>query len=200
MAEEGPLLEVLTRRLAECPEEFLAEPRVGTVGTIHVAAVVGDLMLDLGGSPLPRTRAGTFRTGLDRKGKNRLRCILVACWLLHDGWFRARRRFAEPALRFLAEGLNELAALVDAPRLVTDPDRREELARLCLEALGLRPAGETAEQAEDRLTTLSSVERERVIRASRAAENRAAELREQAVREAMARRAAEEAAARYSPE
>jgi hypothetical protein len=188
--EQGPLLEALLRRLAECPEEFLAEP-----GTVHVAAVVADLVRDLGGGPLTPQQASTFGVAGGKKGKNRLRCVLVACWLLHDGWFRAQGRFAAPALRFLDRGLNELAGLVDAPQLVTDPDRREELARLCLAALGLRPAGETVEQAQDRLTTLSSVERERVIRASRAAEERAAKIRA-----AMAKKAAEEAAARYSPE
>jgi hypothetical protein len=50
-----------------------------------------------------------------------------------------------------------------AKRLVAGTDRREELARLCLRALGLRPAGETAAQAEDRLATLNSVERRRVL-------------------------------------
>ena len=71
---------------------------------------------------------------------------------------------------------------------VTDPDRREELARLCLKALGLRPAGETIAQAEDRLATLNSVERESVRKATAAAEQRA-----QAIREAMARKAEDEA-------
>ena len=38
------MLESLTRRLAETPEEFLAEPRIGQTGRAHVAAVVGDLL------------------------------------------------------------------------------------------------------------------------------------------------------------
>ena len=79
-----------------------------------------------------------------------------------------------------------------APQLVSDPDRREELARLCLRALGLLPAGETAAQAQDRLTTLSTAERQRVIREAREAERRA-----QKIREAMVKKAAEEAAAKY---
>jgi hypothetical protein len=50
-------------------------------------------------------------------------------------------------------------------------------------------------QAADRLNALDSLERDRVIRETRAAEERA-----QKVREAMAKKKAEEAAARYSPE
>jgi hypothetical protein len=192
--EEGPLLEALTRRLAECPAEFLAEPLIGTAGSVHVAAVVSDLLRDLGGPPLTAEGAQAYQTA-DRRQRNRLRVVLVASWLLHDPWFRSRQRFDAAARSFLALGLTDLAKLIEAPQLVADPDRREELARLCLQALGLRPAGETVEQAQDRLTTLSSAERQRVIREAQAAERRARE-----VREAMARRAAAEAAARYSPE
>lgn len=195
MTNEGPLLETLTRRLAECPAEFLAEPRIGANGVVAVPAVVADLLRDLGGPGLDARQAAAFEGNDRRKHRNRLQCILVACWLLHDDWFRARPQFAPVARRFLAEGLDELAGLVPAARLATDPDRREELARLALQALGLRPAGESAEQAQDRLTTLSSVERQRVIKEATVAEERARK-----VREAMAKKAAEEAAAKYMRE
>jgi hypothetical protein len=170
---EGPLLEHLTRRLAECPPDFLAEPRFGTKGSVHVAAVVSDLLRDLGGNALRAGEAAVF-DGVERRDRrNWQRTVLVACWLLHDDWFLAPKRFAGLAHVFLAWGLAELAGAVPAPHLVADPDRREELVRLGLKALGLRPAGETVAQAEDRLTTLDSVERQRVVRAALAAEQRA---------------------------
>lgn len=189
MDAEGPVLETLTRRLAECPAEFLAEPEA-----VDVAAVVSDLLGDLGGTALTAKEATPFqRRG--GKGNNWLRVVLVGAWLLHDDWFRQKKRYAGPARDFLSTGLNELAELVAAPHLVNDPDRREELVRLCLKGLGLRPAGESVPHAEDRLTTLSSVERQRVIHEARAAEERARKIRE-----AMAKKAAEEAAARYMTE
>ena len=89
----------------------------------------------------------------------------------------------------------ELARTIDPASTVTDPDRREELTRFCLRELGLRPAGETIEQARDRLNTLDSVERVRIVSATRDAESRA-----RAIRQAMATKRAQEAAARYSPE
>jgi hypothetical protein len=198
MDSEGPQLEVLIRRLAECPAEFMAEPRIGRAGQVSVAAVVADLLHDLGGPELTAAQAEVFqpRNALQARGRrNWLATVLVAAWLLHDPWFLQAGRFGRAALDFLANGLNEPAGLTQAPKYVSDPDRREELARLCLQGLGLRPAGETPAQAADRLTTISSTERQGVLAASRQAEERS-----RAIREAMAKKAAEEAAAQYSRE
>jgi len=184
MEREGPPLEALVRRLAECPADFLAEPRIGTTGAVHVEAVVSDLVRALGGSGLTREQAALFVSTDPRRDRNRLRLALVASWLLYDEWFRRQASLGAPALQFLSGGTAELAALVQAPRAVSDPDRREELARLCLKSLGYRPAGESIAQAEDRLATLNSVERERVVRAARAAEERARKVREEMARKA----------------
>ena len=70
-----------------------------------------------------------------------------------------------------------------------------ELARRCVHALGLVPAGETQAQAVDRLNTLDSAERARVVAATLEAERRAEE-----VRQAMHAKAAAEAAAKASRE
>ena len=99
---------------------------------------------------------------------------------------------ADRALALLRDGLDAVARVVSAEKFVSDSDRREELARLALGALSLRPAGETDAQAADRLTTLSSAERQTVVQAARAAEDRA-----RAVRAAIAaRKAAAEADAK----
>lgn len=192
---EGPPLETLTRRLAETPEDFLAEPRVGDTGTVHVDAVVHDLLSRLG-NPLPaRSARGVTSPGGDpRTDRPRFALTLLLCWLLDDDWFhRTTPRSGAAtagALRLLGEETIELAAGGSpVARFHTDPDRREELARLALARFGARPAGETVAQAQDRLTALSSVERSRVLRASRAAEERA-----RAVREALAKKAAQESA------
>ena len=192
---EGPLLETLTRHLAECPADFLAEPRFGKAGLVHVDAVVSDLLVSLGGAPLTPTQAATFRQAEAKRYRNHYALVLITCWLLHAGWFQARKTLADQARQFLSSGLAELAEVVKAPQCVSDPDRREELSRLCLHRLGFYPAGETEAQAYDRLTTLNTAERQRVIAATRAAEKRAQE-----VREAMAKQAAEEAADKWSRE
>jgi hypothetical protein len=194
MKNEGPLLERLTRHLAECPAEFLAEPRIGGKGDIHVEAVVGDLRLDLGGPRLTASEIPSF-TPDSPKARNHMRLALIAAWLLGDEWFRQANQYGGALVPFLANRLPELAGLVDAGLFVTDPDRREELARICLHMLDLRPQGETQAQAADRLKTISSVERARVVRATKAAEERARQ-----VRKAMEEKAAREAAAKVSHE
>ena len=198
MDSEGPFLETLTRRLAECPADFLAEPRVGVKGQVRVAAVVADLLRDMGGPLLTPAQAAVFqpRSAQPAGGqRNWLALVLVAAWLLGDPAFRQGQRFGTSAAAFLIDGLTELARLNPAGKFVSDPDRREELVRLSLSRLGLRPAGETPAQAADRLSTISTTERQRVLEAARAAEARA-----RAIREAMAKKAAEEAAAQSSRE
>jgi hypothetical protein len=199
MTEEGPPLEVLTHRLADCPQEFLAPPRIGGSGELHVAALVSDLMEDAVGQPPPRPWIAAFLGAANPAEAqtavvNRLSCAAIATWLLAEPGL-ARRLTADSAVAFLVRDITELAQLTAAPKLVSDADRREELARLALASLGLRPAGESETQAKDRLETVSSVVRNRVIRETRAAQERA-----QAIREAMRKKAAEEAAAKYNRE
>ena len=194
MNREGPILESLTRRLAEMPEDFLAEPKIGQTGSIQVNAVVGDLLRMLGDSPTPQ-QLGIFTGNDPHRDRNRLTTTLLLCWLLADDWFRNARLTGTDVLSLLDGAGRELAAQVAARKFVTDPDRREELARVALARLGYRPAGETLAQAQDRLTTLNSAERTRVMKAAQAAEQRAREIRE-----ALARKAAEESADKWTRE
>jgi hypothetical protein len=188
-------LESLTRRLAECPSEFLAEPALGKLGTINVAAVVADLIHDLGGLPLAPEALAPFTSAAPKTARNHLRLVLVTCWLLHDLAFREQTKIARNAWRVLTQSLNKFSEHVSAEKCVTDPDRREELVRLCLRELNLRPAGETEVQAQDRLATLNSAERQRVIKEARKAEARAQDIRRK-----MAEEAAQRAESKSLPE
>lgn len=182
MNREGPLLEDLVRRLAETPDDFLAEPLIGSKGSVPVAAVVSDMVFALNGGPLTSAQVKAFKGSDDKIQRNRLAITLIACWLLYDPWFQDQNSLSNLALDFLVSSVNELAPVTQAKKFVNDPERREELARLCLKDLGFRPAGETIAQAQDRLNTLSSVERQRVVRAARAAEDRAHAIREEMIR------------------
>ncbi len=194
MQREGPQLEVLLRRLAECPADFLDEPRIGQSGSINVAAVLSDLLRDLGGQPLAPGVLAEFRPPLGprRPHRNYLRLVLVALWLFHDPWFRAEGRHAEAVLAFLRQQVTILQESIQADLVVLDPVRREELIRLGLRSLGLRPQGESIAQAEDRLASIDSVLMVRVRKEALEAEERAAKIRE-----ALASQQAQEATATY---
>jgi len=184
----GPPLEALLHRLLETPGDFLRPPRVErrgkTSGTLHVDALVCDTLRALGGQPLDLDASRPLRTAADKSERNALQLVALACWLLHDPWFAGKELLAPAAETLLLEGFLELAELVEASHCVTDPDRREELARRVLAGLGLHPEGETPTTARDRLTALDSVERMRVARAAMEAERRAREIRERAARSA----------------
>ena len=190
----GPPIESLTRRLAETPDDFLASPvRKGERKPINVPAVVSDLLRDIGGRPLTETHAKELKRN---ETERQLTTILITTWLLHDDWFLGREELAEPIRTMILRGdLAQITDLVEPRLFVTDADRREELARLCLDKIGLRPAGESATVARDRMTTLSSVERERVL-----TETREAQKRIQKIQEAMKRKKAQEAAPAWGRE
>ena len=189
MKIEGPPLEALTHRLTETPEDFLAEPKVGATGRVPVSAVVNDLLAQLGTSA--ETSLLEFFNGSDvQRERNRLSVILIICWLLADDSFKALKPNGAQVLGLLDETATQLAAQVASKSYLNDADRREELVRTILARLDCRPAGETTAQAQDRLTSLSLVERERVLKASREAEERT-----RAIRAALAKKAADESAA-----
>jgi hypothetical protein len=210
MQQEGPMLESLTRRLAETPEDFLAEPRIGQRGRVHVAAVVNDLLRNLGidarleqltafmsrsNPPTEEVPDAAKGAGEAPQERNRLAVTLLLCWLLFDDWFKQAKPGLDQMVQLLAIDAAELANRVVPRKFVTDPDRREELARRALARLGFRPSGETLAQAQDRLATLDSTERARVLKAARAAEERARQIRE-----ALARKAAQESADKWTRE
>jgi hypothetical protein len=187
MDAEGPILESLTHRLSECPEEFLLPPRIRDAGVISVEAIAHDHLRAMGVAMPDELK--------NKRDAVLLSLVAVASWLLHDDWFLARPELAPQMQRLFTSGLQPLAAVVAAKEFVTDPDRREEFARFCLAALGLRPKSESIAQAKDRLTALDSIERIRVL-----LDTQQAEARAQEVRKMMARRAAEQAAAKETRE
>lgn len=190
-----PRLETLLRRLADCPAEFLLDLPGEEAAQVRPAAVVEDVLRGFGAEALLPGEAAL----LDPDGKarrRRARLAMAGAWLLADEAFAGRAGLGPKAKEFLlglAEG--SLSEVVEPGLFVTDPDRREELARLALRALGLRAAGETTAQAEDRLAALDSLETQRTAQQAKAAQERARK-----VMEAMKKKAAEEAAAKASRE
>src|SRR5262245_44019703 len=157
MNQSGPALETLLRRLAETPADFLDEPRIGNSGTVHVLALVNDLLRMHG----VHTDEAVLQS-LSGSDRNRLALVMIATWLLADEWFINAKLGRRALLRVIRETIPELAFGGVAAKFVTDPDRREELARVVLARFDYRPAGESVAQATDRLSSVSTLERQRL--------------------------------------
>lgn len=194
MEKIGPDLPRLTRRLAEIPADFLDEPRIGKGGRLVVAALVNDLMGRFG-RRASSSELSLFESSNPKQDRSRLQLIAIATWLLAEEWFATANISAENLLALLAQQLTEMASATRADKFVTDSERREEFARVILARLNFRPASESKAQAIDRLSSLSSIERQRLLEESRAAEKRAREIRK-----ALARKAAQESADKWTRE
>ncbi|MGN6544342.1 MAG: hypothetical protein ACTHK7_04790 [Aureliella sp.] len=193
MTAEGPPLEALLHRLSECPPEFwetcAGDPRRSSEGLDQVRAIVCDQFRSM----QPDFDAAKLAGKLAVQTSNHGGLLAVVAWLLNDAWFVSRGKLLGPMQKlFCSPQLEQLSSMLKAEQFVQDPDRREELVRICLSQLKLRPEGESEAQAADRLATLDSIERERILKKTLAAEKRARE-----VREAMAQARAQESASRY---
>lgn len=191
--DHSPLLEALLQRVIGTPQEFQDEPVIASRGKVHVAALVHDLC-GLHGL-LPTTEVLQQFVSNASQDRNRMHMVAVIVWLLSDTWFIEKKLKAIQMSMLLVDVVEEFASQTTAQFFINDADRREELVRLCLSRLGFRPRGETAEQSADRLSRISGIERQRLLAASRQAEERA-----RAIREALVRKAAEESADKWGRE
>lgn len=197
MEHVGPPLADLMGHLAEAPGEFLAEPQVGALGEVHVAAVVADVLRVFGVSVREKDLA-PLEGRHAKEDRAKLRLALLAAYVLSHPFYKSAQPPVkkEDLLNLFAKVIPESAPFhPEASRFVKDPERREELSRVVLAGLGFRPAGESKALAEDRLTGLSGAERAKVMAAAKAAEERASQIRE-----ALVRKAAEESADKYTRE
>ncbi|MFN6130533.1 MAG: hypothetical protein ACK57G_12905 [Planctomycetota bacterium] len=196
MKSEGPSLAAMTHRLAECPEDFLriCDDVSGSKGVI---ALLSDFFRRFGDAN-PMQRGDPFLAKLNSSKftashQRHLGLLSLAVWLFYDPWFEARKELSESMWQLLrGDTFQSISQLLNPRTVLSNPDRREELVRVCLNGLDLRPEGETIPQATDRLMSLNSIERERILKETAAAEKRARE-----VREAMARAKALESVSRY---
>lgn len=192
---EGPALADVVHRLADTPPDVLDHP------VVAAAALVGDTA-DL----LARTAAGPAAVGVLRGSQRAAVEALcthapyaalagTVCWLLRDEHLLAAPAFRAAAtpgalVRVVEQTVPALALLRTPDDWLHAPTAREELARAVLRELGLRPAGESPEVAQDRWAAVSTAEQRRIAREmaqeARRAEQLARELSEKRAKEAAA--------------
>lgn len=201
MKNPGPPLEELIDHLILIPGEFLeGNQKSADSVAVNIPAIVNDLLLDLGGNPLSDEEITKhFPEKKDNKAdkNNYYRIVSILCYIYEYSYFLEKKSGAELVKTYLlSQKLIELSKAVrSADEFITDPDRREEICRVALNVLNYYPEGENEKNAMDRLNTLDSVERKKILAKTEDAQKRARELRE-----AMMRQEAEEAASKMSRE
>lgn len=189
MKNEGPALEYLLRRLEEMPADFLEPPAEPGKDGLAVRALIADTCRRYG-IPVPASDTETHR---GESGS----LAALACWLLQGEEFEGLIDSIEAkgVHSLFDEILPQFAHMQPARMYLSDPERREELIRQTLKQCGLRPAGETTEQAQDRLTAINGLERQRLLDSSRDSQRRSRQIRD-----ALVKKAAREAADKMSRE
>jgi hypothetical protein len=207
MKNPGPPIEALIDRLISIPEDLITGTSgINNSGTeISLPALVNDLLIDNGGIPLNDVETVKLLSekksgkavSKTRQKSNYPALAAILCYIYEDRFFTEKKNSAESIKKFLlSDGLHELSNAVEsAEEFINDPDRREEICRRALDALNYYPQGENEKNSADRLLTLDSVERKKILIKTIEAQKRAKDIHD-----AMMQKEAEEAASKMSRE
>lgn len=198
-------VDVLCSRLRSLPDAFRTV--TGAKGEPELSALIADTLMHIS-NRLPEAK--TIRqyrwmksTAKDKHKTNFFKILYVVTWLFYDPLFqnicgdpqKGHQQFFE-MLEFQIKRLSEL---VDASAFVEDADRREELVRICLNAMGVSIEGELESHSADRLQELDSVARHQLILEAKHRRKVEAE-RKRKIAEEKRKKREEEQAARYGRE
>ena len=158
-----PLAELL-RWIADIPAAFTEEPAGHPNGKVWVRGVVSDIYETIIKSRPPEDLLQAFYGApVSKIERNRLRWVLSASWVFWHPYFRQCQIEPKRFRDLMVLDLADLAAIMPVENLLTDQDRREELARLAVATTRASFPGETWEDFKDRLTQVDSIESHRVI-------------------------------------
>lgn len=182
-------IDALLFHLKKCPADFL-QPAIGfPSGVIHTTALIADVYRNVWGNvaiddaALPAVEVSRKLTG------NEVVSIHIGAWFFFHPFFLNQPRILPGVQEFLFTHLPEVSRYVNAAEWIEEEDRAEEFVRLALRCCGLLPAGETAEEAADRLEALNTLKRREVLHQTAESLQRIKEIR-QKMAEAKAREAA----------
>jgi len=112
-----------------------------------------------------------------KKQPNLLGLHLVLCYFFADPNWKEENIDVEKLIAYLKDKLPILATNVSPyTEWISDGERSEELVRSLLNGLDLLPANETEKYFKDRLRSIDTLERIRILEESKKAQERAQEL------------------------
>ncbi len=126
---------------------------------------------------------------------NHWRAIHISVWLLFHQDFAAIPAIENKLYDFWFTSLSDASEYVKFNEWINDEERAEEMVRLLLNCSEIIPHGENYDEAADKLSSLNSAERHKVLKQSYEAHERIMNIKRE-----MAEKAAREAANTYGRE
>src|SRR5687768_16827824 len=119
MNKEGPSLEQMLHRIAATPPDFLAEPRIGNKGDVHVSAVMRDLLASKGHA-IDLAQLSPLAGRDPKQDRNRLSIALLMSWLLADDMLGVDSASFDAVLALVSDDARQLATYTNAQQLFED--------------------------------------------------------------------------------
>ena len=184
--------------LRNCPPLFCRTPVYFDVDGIQTYALLADCFRLVSDDYLLDNSALPTESDLNKLGQPAQIGIQVACWLFSHKYFnrpQQKQQIWDGMKTFMFNRLPELSIYVKVEEWIENEDRNEEFVRLAIDCCGLRPDGESENEATDRLDALNTIKRFKVLENSTGAFDRMMEIRR-----TMAENKAREAANVYGRE
>lgn len=185
----------LVTYLRKCPDIFLKSSFFITEKGINSSALICDTYRVVSNDFLNNDFKLPNDVVLKGIDDNHWKAIHISIWLLNNNCFINNPNIVEKLSVFWFEELKNTAKYVNFKKWINDEERSEEMVRLLLKCCEVLPNNESLEEAADKLSSLNSVDRHKVLENSYNAHERVMKIKKE-----MAEKKAREAANAYGRE
>lgn len=185
----------LVTHLRKCPDIFLKPTSLMEKEGLNAIALICDTYRIVCNDFLKKDFKIPSEYNLAYIEDNHWRTISISTWLLSHPNFINCPFLEDKIYAFWFEALAEAALYVKFEDWISDEERAEEMVRLLLYTCEILPEGESYEEATDKLASMSSADRQKVLRESYEAHERIMRIKRE-----MAEKKAREAANTYGRE
>ena len=185
----------LVTHLRKCPDIYLEPSSLIENEGLNSIALVCDTYRIVCNDFLKKGFKKPSDFNLAYIGDNHWRAIHISIWLLSHRNFINSALIEDKLYNFWFEELSEASLYVKFKEWISDDERAEEMVRLLLHCCEIIPDGENQDEAADKLSSLSSADRQKVLKQSYEAHERIMNIKRE-----MAEKKAREAANTYGRE
>lgn len=178
----------LVTHLRKCPDSYLKPSDFFEEAGLNSIALISDTYRIVSNNFLKKDFKNPTDFDLKLIDDNHWRAIHISTWLLSHQDFVNNPQIENKLYQFWFEELLKATVYVKYNEWISDDERAEEMIRLLLYCCEIMPYGESHNEAADKLSSINSEERYRVLKESYEAHERIMniqrEMAEQKAREA----------------